>query len=200
MKNFLLYLRSFQLIKQQIIFHSPPSLDAIRLWLLQLSGFSLEQTAIQKEMYILVLCCSYFGLHECTTSARPKQYLSSIYQNHMHHYVSLFGIIAWFMRKAGDILKQMMLYYHVSMWIWLSSFIYKSQYTNLYAASMCPLLNSLLLGDDLCRHKSWSTLAQLIACCLTAPSHYPNQCWLIKRVLWHSWKSNFPKSAHEFDP
>ena len=29
------------------------------------------------------------------------------------------------------------------------------------------------------RHRSGSTLAQVMACCLTAPSQYLNQCWLI---------------------
>ena len=30
-----------------------------------------------------------------------------------------------------------------------------------------------------------STLARVMACCLTAPSHYLNQCWLIiSKVLW----------------
>ena len=28
---------------------------------------------------------------------------------------------------------------------------------------------------------SWSTSAQVMACCLTSPSHYLNQCWLIIR-------------------
>ena len=38
-----------------------------------------------------------------------------------------------------------------------------------------------------CEHRSGSTLAQVMACCLTAPSHYLNQCWLIiRKVLWHS--------------
>ena len=33
---------------------------------------------------------------------------------------------------------------------------------------------------------SGSTLAQVMACCLTAPSHYLNHCWhFIKGVLWH---------------
>ena len=36
------------------------------------------------------------------------------------------------------------------------------------------------------RHRSWSTLAQVMACCLTAPSHYLNQRWLIiSEVLWY---------------
>ena len=38
---------------------------------------------------------------------------------------------------------------------------------------------------------SGSTLAQIMACCLMAPSHYLNQCWLlISEVLWHLPESN----------
>ena len=36
-----------------------------------------------------------------------------------------------------------------------------------------------------------------MACCLTAPSHYLNQCWLlISQILWHSPESNFTLTAH----
>ena len=36
-------------------------------------------------------------------------------------------------------------------------------------------------------HRSGSTLAQIMTCCLTAPSHYLNQCWLIiSEVFLHS--------------
>ena len=35
---------------------------------------------------------------------------------------------------------------------------------------------------------SGSTLGQVMACCLTAPSHYLNQCWLIiSAAQWHSY-------------
>ena len=40
-------------------------------------------------------------------------------------------------------------------------------------------LNSLKPSDAIWRHKSGSTLPQVMTCCLTAPSHYQNQCWLI---------------------
>ena len=40
-------------------------------------------------------------------------------------------------------------------------------------------INSLRPSDAIWRHRSGSTLAQVMACCLMAPSHYPNQCWLI---------------------
>ena len=48
-------------------------------------------------------------------------------------------------------------------------------------------LNSLWPRDAIWRQRSESTLAQVMACCLTAPSHYLNQCWLIiTKVQWHS--------------
>ena len=40
-------------------------------------------------------------------------------------------------------------------------------------------INSLWPSDTKWRHRYGSTLAQVMACCLTAPSHYLNQCWLI---------------------
>ena len=40
-----------------------------------------------------------------------------------------------------------------------------------------------------------------MAWCLTAPSHYPYQCWLIiKDVLWHSPESIFTRGPHELNP
>ena len=57
-------------------------------------------------------------------------------------------------------------------------------------------LNSLGPNDTIWRHKSRSTLAQVMACCLTAPSHYLNQCWrIIGKVQWHSSESNFTRDA-----
>ena len=50
----------------------------------------------------------------------------------------------------------------------------------LYSVTHCGLVMSY--GD-----RSRPTLAQIMDCCLMAPSHYLNQCWLIiKGVLWHS--------------
>ena len=49
------------------------------------------------------------------------------------------------------------------------------------------LVNSLGPSDTIWHWRSWSTLVQVMACCLTAPSHYLDQCWLIiSKVLWHS--------------
>ena len=47
--------------------------------------------------------------------------------------------------------------------------------------------NSLGPSDVIWRWRSCSTLVQVMACCLTAPSHYLHQCWLIiSKALWHS--------------
>ena len=48
-------------------------------------------------------------------------------------------------------------------------------------------VNSLWPSDATWWQRSGSTLAQVMACCLTAPSHYLNQCWLIiSEAQWHS--------------
>ena len=55
---------------------------------------------------------------------------------------------------------------------------------------------SLRLSNTIWRHKSGSTLAPVMACCLTAPSHYLNKCWLIiSKVQWHPSQSNFTKDT-----
>ena len=52
------------------------------------------------------------------------------------------------------------------------------------ARSLYSLLNSLWPSYAIWRHRSESTLAEVMACCLTTPSHYLNQCWLaITKVL-----------------
>ena len=49
-------------------------------------------------------------------------------------------------------------------------------------------INSLWPSDAIWRQESGSTLAQVMACCLTATSHYLNQYWLIiSEVQWHSY-------------
>ena len=67
-------------------------------------------------------------------------------------------------------------------------------------------INSLWPNDTRWHRRSWSSLVQIMACCLTAPSHYMNQCWfLISEVLWHSPESNLTVSSqdtalyHEFE-
>ena len=56
--------------------------------------------------------------------------------------------------------------------------------------------NSLGPSDTIWRQRSGSTSAQVLACCLMAPSHYLNQSWLIiSEVQWHSYQGNFTRDA-----
>ena len=48
-------------------------------------------------------------------------------------------------------------------------------------------LNELKPSDAIWRHRTGSALAQVMACCLVASSHYENQFWLIiSEVFWCS--------------
>ena len=58
------------------------------------------------------------------------------------------------------------------------------------------LYNPLWPNNAIWHHRFGTTLTQVMACCLMAPSHYLNQCWLfVNEVLWHSPESNFRASA-----
>ena len=57
-------------------------------------------------------------------------------------------------------------------------------------------INSLGPSDAIWRQRSGSTLAQVMACCLTALSHYLNHCRLIfSKVEWHSLKGKFTRDT-----
>ena len=54
----------------------------------------------------------------------------------------------------------------------------------------------VILGpsDAIWRHRSESSLTQVMAWCLTAPSSYLNQCWFISSMVqWHSSEGNFTR-------
>ena len=72
-----------------------------------------------------------------------------------------------------------------------------------------PLVRLLYFGDvhslwpsnTICQYTSGSTMAQVMACCLMAPSHYLTQCWLIiAKVQWHSSEDNFTRDAFAINP
>ena len=57
-------------------------------------------------------------------------------------------------------------------------------------------LNPMWPSDTKWRHWSESSLADVMACCLTAPSHYPKPFWpLINEVIWHSLECIFAQSV-----
>ena len=59
-------------------------------------------------------------------------------------------------------------------------------------------INSLRPSDAMWRLWSWTTLAHVMACCLTAPSHYLNQFWLIIRGVFWGIAQGF-NSGYEFE-
>ena len=67
---------------------------------------------------------------------------------------------------------------------------------NVHIYLLISTVMELRPGDDIWGHRSRSTLTQVMACCLTAPSHYLSQCLpFINKVLWHSPKTNFIGTA-----
>ena len=79
-------------------------------------------------------------------------------------------------------------------------------FTNLPLPILQVWLNSLWPIYNIWWHRSGSALVQVMACCLTAPSHYLNQCWLLaSNILWHSPGSNLemtgqaPNLYNEFE-
>ena len=59
--------------------------------------------------------------------------------------------------------------------------------------------NSSWPSDGIWWHESKSPLVQVMACCLTAPSHYLNQCWLIiSEVMWHSHDGQFHVTCSKY--
>ena len=64
--------------------------------------------------------------------------------------------------------------------------------TSVFCAVVETFVNSLWPNNAILRHGLGSTLAQVMAWCLTAPSHYLNQCWLvIRKIQLHSCDGNF---------
>ena len=62
----------------------------------------------------------------------------------------------------------------------------------LIAYSTIVPINSLWPIDAIWRQGCGSALAQVMAFCLTSPSHYLNQCWLIiSKIQLHSSDGNF---------
>ena len=59
-----------------------------------------------------------------------------------------------------------------------------------------PYVNSLGPSSAIWRQRCGWTLVQVMACCLTAPSHYLIHFWLIiSKVEWHSSEGKFTRDA-----
>ena len=89
-----------------------------------------------------------------------------------------------------------------AIWAWLQENTWERDSGIVLSSCHCA---ELLLGSvsiqiykyhipDIWQHRSGSTLAQIMVCCLTALHHYLNQSWLfISKVQWHSCEGNFTR-------
>ena len=87
-------------------------------------------------------------------------------------------LMTWWRKEPG----------HHQPWYWPSLYgifhfmhqrgLFLASYYFLQTKAINVKINSLWPSDIICRQRSWSTLAQVMARCLTASSHYLNQCWL----------------------
>ena len=103
--------------------------------------------------------------------------------------------VMWFRSQPmkRDVMKGDIMVYYVPFWWFNSKEAYLKCVSN-GVTSLC--INSLWPSDTIWWHKSGSTLAQVMACCLMAPSHYLNQCWLIiSKVQWHSSECKFTRDS-----
>ena len=95
--------------------------------------------------------------------------------------VSTFQVMAWWhLAIISSQEKHLSSFLVIMLLLWIIKWIRKY---NAFKINVTlprpPWINSLWLSDTRWRQRSGSTLIQVMACCLTAPSHYLNQCWLI---------------------
>ena len=68
-------------------------------------------------------------------------------------------------------------------------------FLDIYITSL-QWVNSWWPSDTILWHRSGSRLAQVMARCLAAPSHYLDWClFIISKVQWHSSESNFTRNT-----
>ena len=92
----------------------------------------------------------------------------------------------------------------IRLWSFCPGEISTTMYQFIVAGTWSTLLqlvafNSLWPSDTMWWHRSGSTLVQVMACYLTAPSHYLNQCWLIIKGLWHLFEGITIRGSEDTD-
>ena len=106
---------------------------------------------------------------------------------------SLVQVMAWHLFSPKPLVEPVLTYCQfdskkqASLKFWLNS--------RQFHLSWPQWVNTLWSRDDIWQGTG-STLVQVMARCLSAPSHYSNQCWLISKVRWQSSsQSNFVRDV-----
>ena len=144
----------------------------------------------------------FFHIHTQIVWCRFKQWVEAV---QLYMLAScLLIVLPWYWQIEGRCHRDLYWLPWISLRFWLNCFVlftlismrrfihFIAIFSRIDAVAMSydyaiVRINSLGPSDAIWRWRSWSTLVQVMACCLTAPSHYLNQCWLIiSKVLWHS--------------
>ena len=120
-------------------------------------------------------------------------------RNRAHYDVTVMSVICHGSVSSGPFLSYRSIRHSLpSVW-WYEMFaeiIHTAPFNSTVIMNIRTGVNSLWPSDIIWRQRSWSTLAQVMACCLTAPSHNLNQCWpIISEVQCHSYKDNYTRDA-----
>ena len=115
-----------------------------------------------------------------SSERRRSSCSSSIYCIHTNEFS-----LSWNTERSREISRQT---------FWKKKFPWRNDFRSILALCARVAVGAMMPGCGCCSHFSlepvlpsaaiWpqsfrSTLARVMACCLTAPSHYLNQCWLI---------------------
>ena len=147
---------------------------------------TFESSFLHKKIQILKVC----QIHIESSFRCPFQYKDHVFRYSESHYEGKLVIWPFFLYIMGN---HMLLGGHISIEIAYWSFaILMSAKVNskwlMFLHCQPSAYEGLLTHCGLWRQRSGSTLAQVMVCCLMAPSHYLNQCWLIiSEVQCHSY-------------
>ena len=96
--------------------------------------------------------------------------------------------------------------FHITKQLWCRALMFSlllaciSCWINSWVASNLKYLNSLWPSKAILWHRTWSTLVQVMAWCLMAPSHHRNQSWLlISEVLYCQHEGHFTGNAKDIN-
>ena len=82
-------------------------------------------------------------------------------------------------------------------WFSISNRWHEKQMIKIGRIKTCRLnrkINTLAPCNTILYFETWSALVQIMACCLMAPIHYLNQCWLIINVSFY-WRTFWRKCS-----
>ena len=115
----------------------------------------------------------------------------------------MFVFVAKFVPADGLASLQMLAYIYNAQFLVVNQYAIIFMEENLFenvCGNIFAALNSFWPSDAIWRYRSRSTLARVMACFLTARSHYLNQRWLLtSEVLRHSPESKFTSNAEKFN-